>query len=170
MKLKFLLVSLLLSLGCGKPQDGRDGISGPQGPQGEDGKDGEDGKTPQPIPGPAGPAGPQGPSGAVVVATTSCALTAQMDPANPFPKYELAYEVVTLGDQTALVSLKEKHYFRASVEPAISSNSMIYAKSSPGYNAAMVESTLWTAKLKTAKTAEFVYKPDIANPKQVSCQ
>jgi len=173
----------LAFLGCGTPSgdDGRDGLPGPQGTDGKPGtgtpgapgKPGEPGAPGAPgqpgEPGAPGQPGTPGQPGAIVVATTQCLLSFQVDSANAFPKFDLVYDLTILNDSTALVALKEKHFFRAGAEPNITSNSAVYAKSSAGYNAALVESTLWSVTLKTAKAADFKHKPS-GQVKNVVCQ
>lgn len=149
MKLISLILGLTL-LSCGSFKDG--GL----GPQGDDGKPGDPGKD--------------GAAAQIVVQSKKCVLSTQVDPSGAaYPKFDLEYRISILNDQSALVSLTEKHYYRANANPNVASNALFYVKGQDGYDKAGVETTLWKAELSSSSMLVLSYKPS-AFSKSVSCQ
>jgi hypothetical protein len=170
----FLFAMLLISpviTSCGSIADGTDGRPGPQGDEGEDGVDGSDGQDGKPgEPGEPGRDGQDATGGKLVIAHTHCELSAQTDPTSDgYPKFELLYEITVFNDESAMASMVEKQYFRAGSQPNVTSNTRFYVKAEPGYNKAMVESTMWKAELSTATQVQFSYKPGNFN-RSVACK
>lgn len=150
--LKTILGSLLLlMISCGVQEKPIEVRPGPQGEDGADGKPGEPGE----------PGKPADPSDAnLVLSHAVCATSAQTSPTSDgYPKFELSYEITVFSDETAWVSLVEKHYFRAGSNPNVESNALFYVKDHPNYNTAPIESTMWEAKLKNNVEVTFSYKP-----------
>ncbi len=148
---KFLIAFLtsLTLVACGIPS----ATDGKRGPQGEDGVG---------IPGSPGAPGKDAPSvsSKLVVAHSHCeVLGVQTEGSGDYPKYDLVYEVTVLSDESAFVSFVEKHQYRAGSVPNVTSNAAFYMKSEAGYNAAMVESTMWKAEMASAGQAKFSFKP-----------
>lgn len=156
-----LLFTLLFLVSCGTSNPAA--RPGPQGQNGKDGKPGESGK-------PGEPGKPADPA-KLILTKTSCEVTGVQvaNSGSAFPKFDLVYKLLILGDETALVSLSQSHSFTAGEAANLSSASAWFMKGDSGYNLAAVETTLWKAELVTSTSAKFTYKPS-GLTKNASCK